>query len=103
MKLRYLLIGMIFLVSVECRAKVEILPFTGLCDDTDIVINNLFNKYKEIPLIVGNTNDKAESKMSLWVNLETAEWTILATKNKISCVIGTGDSLEITISSKSNI
>jgi hypothetical protein len=46
--------------------------------------------YKEYPIAMGITNDRANSTMSIWVSPRDKSWTIVATKKEISCVIGTG-------------
>jgi hypothetical protein len=65
------------------------------CDDTKIVTDYLTKNYKEIPLLVGKTEDEVGSLMSFWVNRKTGTWTIIATKDKLSCIIGVGKSLKV--------
>lgn len=65
------------------------------CHDTKEIINVLRKQYKEFPFSLGKANDDAESIMSLWVNPTSKSWTILATKNDITCVIGTGENFEL--------
>jgi hypothetical protein len=65
------------------------------CDDTKIVTDYLTKNYKEIPLLVGKAEDEVGSLMSFWVNRKTGTWTIVATKDKLSCIIGVGKSLKV--------
>ena len=95
MKLSYLLIGMIFLISMQCNAATEVITLKAVCNDTKVITDNLIKKYREFPIIFGDTSDEAESKMSFWVNPKTNNWTIIATKGEVSCVIGTGKNLKI--------
>jgi hypothetical protein len=67
------------------------------CDDTSIIFNTLKKDYKEIPFVLGKTSDIANTVMSLWVNPASKTWTILSTKNDITCVIGVGDKLELIV------
>jgi len=95
MRLRYLLIGMIFLISIQSKAATEVLTFKAVCNDTKVITDNLIKKYKEIPIIFGNAEDEAKSTMSFWINLKNKSWSIVATKDNISCIIGTGTDLKI--------
>jgi len=61
------------------------------CYDTETLFNTLKKEYKEIPIIYGSANDQAESTMSIWTSPTTKTWTIVATKEDISCVVGAGD------------
>jgi hypothetical protein len=60
------------------------------CFDTGQLFNELKNKYKEIPVILGIASDEAKSTMSFWINPVDSTWTIVATKKDTSCIIGTG-------------
>lgn len=95
MRLRYLLIGMIFLISMQSKAATEVLTFKAVCNDTKVITDNLIKRYREIPLIFGNAEDEAKSTMSFWINLKNKSWSIVVTKDNISCIIGTGTDLKI--------
>ena len=41
------------------------------------------------------TNDNAQSTTTIWVSPRTKSWTIVATKQAISCIIGTGTMFEL--------
>jgi glutaredoxin-like protein NrdH len=58
--------------------------------------------YKEAPIVVGKADDIAGSTMTLWVNPLNDNWTIVATKKDLSCVIGTGTHFKIMPMKKSN-
>ena len=61
-----------------------------VCYDTTQLIKELSVTFKETPLIFGKTTDAASTTVSFWVNPVTKTWTIVATKDEISCVIGVG-------------
>jgi hypothetical protein len=86
---------MIFLISIQSKAATEVLTFKAVCNDTKVITDNLIKKYKEIPIIFGNAEDEAKSTMSFWINLKNKSWSIVATKDNISCIIGTGTDLKI--------
>jgi FKBP-type peptidyl-prolyl cis-trans isomerase len=43
---------------------------------------------------IDNANDQAGTIMILWMNPASMSWTITATKNETTCVIGTGEQLK---------
>jgi hypothetical protein len=97
MKLNYLIL-IIFLgtsnisYSQELKDTIEAeLP----CYNTKELFKNLKEKYKELPLLIGKTDDEVNSTMSLWLNPIDNNWTIIATKKDLSCVIGTGTDMKI--------
>lgn len=94
MKASYLLIGMAFIAPLASNAG-EVLKFDAYCDNTDTIVKTLKENYKEAPLIVGKASDQAKSVMTIWTNPTTKSWTILATSEKISCVVGVGDDFTI--------
>ena len=78
------------LLTAQAKSPEEVVTTEITCYDTDELINILREQYKEYPIAMGITNDRANSTMSIWVNPREKSWTILATKQQISCVIGTG-------------
>ena len=86
---------MIFLISMQSKAATEVLTFKAVCNDTKVITDNLIKRYREIPLIFGNAEDEAKSTMSFWINLKNKSWSIVATKDNISCIISTGTDLKI--------
>ena len=85
---------MAFIAPLASNAA-EILKFDAYCDSTDTIVKNLKETYKEAPIIIGKASDEAKSVVTLWTNPTTKSWTILATKSKISCIIGVGDDLTV--------
>ena len=99
MKTIYLLIGMVCTgllpnnsYSQEIKDKVEAeLP----CYDTQEIFKALREKFKEMPLMAGKAGDFANSTVSVWMNPVDSTWTIVATKNDTTCVVGTGTDMKI--------
>lgn len=73
----------------------ELIPRDMYCDDTKIITEELRDKYSEIPVVIGKTDDVAGSLMTLWTNPINESWTIIATKGDYSCIIGTGEKLTV--------
>ena len=65
------------------------------CYNTTELFKTLRGNYKELPLLTGKTDDEANSTMSLWLNPVDNNWTIIATKKELSCVVGTGTDMKI--------
>ena len=65
------------------------------CYDTTELFKSLREKFKELPLLTGKTDDDAGSTMSVWLNSVDKDWTIIATKDELSCIIGTGTDLKL--------
>ena len=91
MKKWLLLIGLYASISTAG----EMVPIEILCDDTKIISEELRDKYNEIPVVMGKTNDVAGTIMTLWTNPISNTWTIVATKNETSCIVGTGEKLRV--------
>lgn len=92
------LIAIVFLgiLSNTAVADTDPAPVTVIktdipCYDTDTLFNTLKKEYKEIPIVYGTANDQAESIMSVWTSPSSKSWTIVATKDDTSCVIGAGN------------
>ena len=73
----------------------ELIKFDAYCDNTDNIVKSLREKYKEEPIVIGKADDAAKSVMTLWINPSKKTWTILATTEKMSCIIGVGDEFTI--------
>lgn len=65
------------------------------CDDTAKIAKLLVDQYKEVPIVIGSTDNTYGSVMTLWTNPETKTWTILITKKDKSCVLDTGGKFEV--------
>lgn len=75
--------------------RLETIKVEVPCYDTTLLFKELRETHKEYPIIFGTTDDTAQSKTSFWWQPVTGDWTIVATKDKLSCVIGTGKDLKI--------
>ena len=99
MKAIYLMIGMVCIgllpnnsYSQEIKEKVETeLP----CYNTDEIFKSLREKFKEMPMLTGKANDDAGSTVSIWINPIDNNWTIVATKKDLTCVIGIGTAMKV--------
>lgn len=73
----------------------ETLKIDIYCFKAVDLAKELTTKFKEVPLLIGLTDDQAGSTTSLWFGPATRSWTIVATKNSTSCVIGSGTNLTV--------
>lgn len=76
------------------KEQAEIVPTEMYCFTTDKVANTL-KQLGEVPIVIGLTFDMADSTMSLWTNATTGTWTLVATKQNLSCIIGAGNKLQL--------
>ena len=83
------------LLTAQAKTPEEVVSVDISCYDTDTLIKNLREVYKEYPIAMGITNDKANSTTSIWYSPGNKSWTIVATKESISCVIGSGTDFEL--------
>ena len=98
MKAIYLSIGMMYalLSNNSYSQKLEETVKTELpCYNTQELFKSLREKFKELPLLTGKTDDNANSTMSIWLNPVNNDWTIIATKKDLSCVVGTGTDMNL--------
>lgn len=103
MKAIYLVIGMAFtglLASSSIAQQDNSKPLTSInrtfyCYDTDRIVKELLNTHKETPFMLGKTSDHLGSTMSLWLSPVTKTWTLVATKDDISCIIGSGTDISL--------
>jgi len=100
--MKFKLTTFIFCLQPLLGAASEVVTTQIICDDTTKIVNSLKEEYKEMPIVVGKAADEAASIMTLWVNHTTNSWTILSTKNDLSCVVGYGQNLKIVPYSKKN-
>ena len=61
-------------------------------DECDFYIKD---KFYEMPIIIGNVEDEAHSTMTLWLNAELKSWTIVATVDNKTCVVGYGKNFKV--------
>ena len=73
----------------------EVVTRDMFCADTKIIVKDLREKYKEIPVVVGKADDEAQSVMTIWMNPVEETWTIVATNKDYSCIIGVGQELKV--------
>ena len=73
----------------------EIISRDMYCDDTKVIVKELREKYKEVPVIMGKTDDEAQSVMTMWMNPINETWTIVASHKDYSCIIGVGQQLKV--------
>jgi len=97
MKTHYLLLVLYLgIPNISYSQKLENTIKTELpCYNTQELFKSLREKFKELPLLTGKADDEANSTMSVWLNPIENDWTIVATKKDLSCVIGTGTDMKI--------
>lgn len=81
--------------SGEITTPKDIVTYEAMCYDTMILLNGLKNTHKEYPILVGKADDVAKSTMSFWIHPEENNWTIVATKADLSCIIGSGTDFKL--------
>ena len=65
------------------------------CYNTKDLFTSLREKYKELPLLTGKATDEAKSTLSVWMNPTEKNWTIVATTQDISCIVGMGTDIKL--------
>jgi hypothetical protein len=90
------------LIPTLAFADPQILTFDSYCDKTENIFKALRERFNEMPYVTGTAEDMANSTMSMWVNPTTGTWSILSTKNALTCVIGTGGKFKLFPYDKSN-
>ena len=70
-----------------------------VCQVTTVVVENLKNKYQELPVFFGNGLDQAGTSYIVSVNKENGAWTMLqfSPDKSTACIIGSGDGAKITV------
>ena len=91
MKILILFFG---LFAITCNAG-EVVTRDMFCADTKLIVKDLREKYKEMPVITGKADDEAQSLMTIWMNPVDETWTIVATNKDYSCIIGVGQQLKV--------
>lgn len=100
MVLQRLVIILSILLASSSQAQPKLKPLLNIkrefvCYDTDSLFKELNQSFKEVPFTIGKTHDPSGSAMSLWINPVTKTWTIIASDQDISCVIGSGSEIEL--------
>jgi len=80
--------------NAQAKSPEEVVPTEIICYDTATLFKTLKETHKESPIAAGMTNDNAQSTTTIWVNSRTKSWSIVATKQAISCIIGAGTMFE---------
>ena len=97
MKLTYLLIITLLLLPIKSYSQQieESITADMPCYNTKEIFKSLREKYKELPFMTGQVADEASSIVSIWLNPVDNNWTILATKKDLTCVVGMGTDMKI--------
>ena len=96
--MRKLFLGMLLLFPLLSFADLkpkDKLDVTMFCYDTDTLFEALKKNYDERPFFMGKADDIASSTMSFWVSKKGESWTIIASIDDISCVVGSGTNLQL--------
>jgi len=83
------------LLTAQAKSPEEVVSVDITCYDSETLFKTLKETYYEYPIAVGLTNDKAKSAMTIWVSPRNKSWTIVATKQSVSCIIGAGTEFEL--------
>jgi hypothetical protein len=73
----------------------ETITTQAQCFDSDLLFKELRKTYNEVPFVMGKADDEVASVMSLWVNPINKSWTIVASTDTLSCVIGYGKEIRL--------
>lgn len=97
MKLTYLLIITLLVLPIKSYSQQieESITADMPCYNTKEIFKSLIEKYKELPFMTGQVADEASSIVSIWLNPVDNNWTILATKKDLTCVVGMGTDMKI--------
>jgi len=82
--------------NAQAKSPEEVVPTKIICYDTATLFKTLKEVHTEYPIAAGIANDNAQSTMTIWVSPRTKSWSIVATKQAISCIIGAGTMFELT-------
>ncbi len=102
MKLTYLLIITLLLLPIKSYSQQieESITIDLPCYNTKEIFKSIREKYKELPFMTGQVADEASSIVSIWLNPVDNNWTILATKKDLTCVVGMGTDMKIVTHKK---
>jgi hypothetical protein len=97
LKLTYLLVIISLVLSTNSHSQPveESISIDLPCYNTKEIFKSLREKYKELPFMTGQVADEASSIVSIWLNPVGNNWTILATKKDLTCVVGVGTDMKI--------
>jgi hypothetical protein len=95
------LILSLLLIHPISNAEPHSITIESYCNDTDQIFSAL-SMMNEIPIAIAQANDVAESKVLLWVGPAKETWTLTATKDKTTCVIGYGTNFKLIVPRSKN-
>ena len=90
----------VILLSIALTANAQIsetITTVMPCGETKLITDKLRDSFNEAPIIIGKADDEVNSLMSLWANTTTGTWTLIATSQGLSCIIGTGKNLRFVV------
>jgi hypothetical protein len=73
-----------------------------VCERADIVIKELLQRFKEVPVWQGDDPENPGSRYALLLNKENFTWTLLQYSDRIACVLGSGEGFRIPVTPESN-
>lgn len=95
MKSIYLILLTLGISTISYAQKLEDTITADLpCYNTKELFKSLREQYKELPFMTGKAEDEANSVVSIWMNPTDNNWTILATKKDLTCVVGMGTDMK---------
>ena len=97
MKLTYILVIILLGLTTNSYSQKleESITADMPCYNTKEIFKSLREQYKEIPFMTGKAEDEANSVVSIWMNPVDNNWTILATKKDLTCIVGMGTDMKI--------
>jgi len=95
MKKLYLLLFAMCMGTTHAQEQLGSVESTLPCFETKTLFKSLRETYRESPIIMGKADDGAKSTMSLWMHPVDNTWTIVSTKEKLSCVVGVGTDFKL--------
>lgn len=67
------------------------------CGTTEEITTHLKQQFNEVIFAAGVTNDSVNSLTTIWGNTKTGSFTVLSTHKEMSCIISTGNFLDINL------
>lgn len=65
------------------------------CYDTTELFKTLRTNYQELPFLFGKADDMAESTFSMWIGPIDKTFTLIATIEDLSCIVGSGRDIKL--------
>jgi predicted glycosyl hydrolase (DUF1957 family) len=70
-------------------------PMDAYCDQSKVLLTSLLKDYREHPVITGKMSAVKDGVMSVWINPENNSWTVVVTKDTVSCILSSGTELKV--------